>query len=579
MSEILKTYLKTPNKTQLLGGISVPVIESKAISTVQPTTSTPSTEGESKTVSYTAIADYYYRYEDKLFDASKEKFLEVGDYHKKIIAGTAGVGYNLLLLLTVEGKVAQMAVKGAAIGLSTTSLTLGTDMNVVKAFGVSTLGFALKPSNMGYGWFSNASLDMTSKVGTSGIFARVANKTVGGWQTVGELIYKKGYHSIPTFNPLHLIPGHHSGFSVLPAQWIEAALTKSAAKNTFSFVLGKKPYEPYYTGLSALDEVYAQSNQYSLTSPVNTATVSVSNYANSRNFGVFTNPASSTRTSLIDTMDPNPNKIISKPPPKEKTEQEKLEEFITKFDSKKPKNIWFERYYRIVRPDTYAAYDRAKEELFKLKLNSKQGKIMSAVSWTVNLMFEDIAKSLKNITSGFSGASKLEAGLDYNEEIIQQLAKYKTDLEAAGGKFIIDASGNFKIETPPEKKQSTEEVGTFLKTNVPPPPKNRAEADAQFEQKQRYNTQVQGNVPAIRQLVKTANKNKQDLDFRTFINKTYNVNVMNKPLGSNLENIQKLTGKNKNLVVNQFLTRYPQYQSKQYKQAQQKEYNQHFYQD
>jgi hypothetical protein len=57
MSEILKTYLKTPNKTQLLGGTLVPVFESKAVSTVQPTTSTPSAEGESKTVSYTAIAD------------------------------------------------------------------------------------------------------------------------------------------------------------------------------------------------------------------------------------------------------------------------------------------------------------------------------------------------------------------------------------------------------------------------------------------------------------------------------------------------------------------------------------------
>jgi hypothetical protein len=276
-------------------------------------------------------------------------------------------------------------------------------------------------------------------------------------------------------------------------------------------------------------------------------------------------------------MDPNPNKIISKPPPKEKTEQEKLEEFITKFDSKKPKNIWFERYYRIVRPDTYAAYDRAKEELFKLKLNSKQGKIMSAVSWTVNLMFEDIAKSLKNIGSGFSGASKLNAGLDYNEEIIQQLAKYKTDLEAAGGKFIIDASGNIKIETPPERKQSTEELATFLKLSAPP--KNQAEADAQLDQKRRYNAQVQGNVPAIRQLVKTANKNKQDADFRKFIGEATGVDVTKKRLGTNLENLQKLTGKNKNVIVNQFLARYPQYQSKQYKQAQQKEYNQHFYQD
>lgn len=580
MSDILNSYLKSPSKTKNIGGVNVNISGTKTISKPADTVSgksTSSTDVESKTVAFSTVSDYFYDYENLGYDEAKGKFKTAADFQKQAIAGAAGIGYNVLLTLSVAGKGAQIAVKGAAIGLSTTSLTLGDGKNVIAALGISSVAFALKGTNNGYGWFTNAVDKAKDKIGTSNIFARVANNTVSAWQTSGAWVYKNVYHKIETVNPFHLIPGHHSGFSVIPIQFLEAAATKATAKSGYGFLFGKENYKPYSTGLSAINQLHLQNNGYSSTTP----TISLFDYANSKNLVV--QPADKTGkatyrqtiTITTTTYEPHQNIKIYKPPPKEKTEKEKLEGFITEFDRKKPQNIWYERLQRIFQPQLYSSYDKAKEELSTIKLHEKDGKIIGAIGAVVKFMLEDLAKSIKNLASGVEGSSNLNKGLDYNEEIIQKLAKFKTDIEAAGGKFIIDSSSNFKIVPPVQKELTKQELTTILK----PPPKNRAEADARFEEQRRYTQKVQGNVPAIRELVKTANKNAQDLDFRKFINKEYKVNVMDKRLGSNLENIQKLTGKPKETVVRSFFVAYPQYRSKEYKQSLQKDYQTHFYQD
>lgn len=504
MSEVLNSYLKTPSKTKY-GVVVPPKFEEKDTSTPPDLSNLPSQAGGlGMKVSFQVTADYHQKYEGKAFDIYKEKFLEASDYHKKIIAGTAGLGYNALLLLSVEGKLAQIAVKGTAIGLSTTSLVLGDGYSVAKAAGISTFAMAIKPSNMGYEWAEDLVRAGQKVIGNQSVETRLLNRGLDAFVTKGQNIYKF-YHKIPMINPLGIIPGHHVGFSLIPAQFLEAGVTKAATKNTFGFFLGKKSYEPYVTGLSALDQLHLQQNSFTTEFIPNVPVTSVSNYIKPAATIMSTLP----QGTIIDSMDPNPNRILASPPPKEKTEKEKIEGFITNFDRKKPQNIWYERYQRIVRPDLYASYDKAKERLSVLKARERSSSvIVDVAAWFSDIIFGDIEKSLKNVSTGIEGVQKLNAGIDYNSEIIIKLAEYKRDLEAAGGAFKIESNGTFWIIPPKQPRAELTTIGTTVNvtTNTSSGISGNTGTATTSNVNPSQNIQVLKNVPAIRGLVASAKK-------------------------------------------------------------------------
>jgi hypothetical protein len=506
MSEVLNSYLKTPSKTKY-GVVVPPKFEEKDTSTPPDLSNLPSQTGDlGMKVSFQVTADYNQKYQGKAFDIYKEKFLEESDYHKKIIAGTAGIGYNALLLLSVEGKVAQISVKAAAIGLSTTSLVLGDGYSITKAGAISTIATIVKPSMFGYKWVSEPAQKVINKLKVSdNIESRILGESIGGWQTFGQLTYQ-AYHNIPVVNPLGIIPGgSHYGFSVLPAQWLESGLSKAATKSSIGYIFGKKSYEPYVTGLSAIDQLHLQRNSFTTEYLPNTPVTSVSNYIKPAATMVSTLPPGT----IMDTMDPNPNRILASPPPKEKTEKEKIEGFIRNFDRKKPQNIWYERYQRIVRPDLYASYDKAKERLSVLKARERNSSvILDVVDWFGEIIFGDIAKSLKNLSTGIDGAQKLSAGIDYNSEIIIKLAEYKRDLEAAGGTFKIESNGTFWIMPPKQPRAELTTIGTTVNvtTNTSTGISGNTGTATTSTVNPSQNIEVLKNVPAIRGLVASANK-------------------------------------------------------------------------
>lgn len=521
----------------------------------QSSTQPPTPSQSETTISFSTTSDFYYENRGKLFDADKGKFKTVGDFHKQMIGGVAGVVYNTLLLVSVEGKAAQIALNAGRIATSTTSLSLGSDMNVASALGVSTVATLFKPSFASYE-FTKPVLNKvaTNAAASKNVLTRFAGGAVNQWSKAGHLVHEF-YHKLPAVHLGKAVHGHYPvSLTVIPLPWVEASLAKTGAKYTVPG--GKKNYSPYYTGQGALNQLYLSNNSY------NTGTdpyaESFKNMANTRNFAIPVDNVSNRQ--LIDSVDPHKPLISPTHPPKDnhKSEKEKLEGFIAEFDAKKSKDIWIERLDRIFRPQLYTSYDKAKRELYAMKAG-----VNTVATKIIMFLVDDIVKSIANIGKGYSNAQKLDSGIDYNETVIQQLAAYKTDLEAAGGKFIIESNGNFKIVRPPKTevkvgKLTNDELKTMvIKGPLSGPDSGTLLTDA----RNKFNKKmaVQRNVPAIRELVKGANKSKQDLDFRKFINKEYNVNVMDKRLGSNLENIQTLTGKSKTEVVNAFYTSYPKY--------------------
>ena len=271
-----------------------------------------------------------------------------------------------------------------------------------------------------------------------------------------------------------------------------------------------------------------------------------------------------------------PTNVVAKKPAPEKTEKEKLQEFVLQFEKMNPmKTYWAKRLDRILHPERYHEFDRALDKLIQLKDGEKATTALSAASWIAKVAFEDIAKSISNIFKGVSNKLEIESGNDANSVLALELAKFKTDIEAAGGKFTIQTNGLPIFTLPPEREVPQAQLKTYLK----PPPKNSGEAEVRFAEQQQYNAKVQNNLAVVREQIRVANRIQEDANFRKFIGKKYKVDVMNRRLGANLENIQKLTGRSKTEVLAQFFTEFPQYRSKEEKKVLQAEYNQHFYQD
>jgi|Laugresu1bdmlbsd_1035121.scaffolds.fasta_scaffold07747_2 hypothetical protein len=563
----INSYLKTPKKTKTIGGITYDVQDKKT--GARPFSEMNSaTQPEPIKISFTTGADYQRQVAGTRFDKEKGTLEDAASFSKKSLAGLAGVGYNALLLVSVKGRAAQLTAKGLGIGLGTTSLMLGDDYSFGKAAGISGLAFLLKGTNNGYDWFNNVTNSVRTRIGTSNIGSRVANGIIGGWQTFGQQVYKNGYHAIPTINPLGLIPGgSHYGLSILPAQWFEAGVTKAASKSTFGFFLGKKPYQPYYTGQSAVDQLYLENSTFN-NSPLSLSSdIMLSNPTYIKPSSLIDNRVTLRSTlptgTVMDSMDPNPNKLMLKPPPKEKTqtETEKLIGFMNEFDAAAPKNKWVRKYQEIMHPEKYASYNKAMESLVKENLSVLPGR-SKVEQWFYDVIFGDIEKSIKRLSSGVENSNKLFNGIDQNADVVEKLARFKVELEAAGGKFIIESNGSYHIQPPTEEQDKiyTNKLRTRWRM-----PKNEAEKDARDKEDAANNTKVQQNIPAIREMMKNQNKYDEDLALRKFIKTKYGVDTFNQRLGSNLENIQKLTKRSKAQVIDAFYTANPKYQTEDYK--------------
>jgi hypothetical protein len=490
MGEILSSYIKTPSKTTGAGASS----ETKAISSVTGNTSTSSDNAtESTTISFATTSDFYYQNRGKLFDPDKGKFKTAGDFHKQMIGGVAGVVYNTLLLVSVEGKVAQIGLNVARIGTSTTSLALGSDMNVASALGVSVVATAFKPTLLSYDFAKPVVKKLTERAAISkNVVTRFAGGTLNQWSKLGKNVHDAYNHLPLNINLGKAVHGHYPfTFSSLPLPWLEASLAKNGAKYTVPG--GKKNYSPYYTGEGTLNQLYLANNAY------NPETPNISFIPTTKNLAILTDNTKQ----QIDTVEPYVPNLVPNKPVKDKTEQEKLEGFIADFDSKKSKDIWIEKLDRIFRPQLYTSYDKAKRELYAIKAGTN-----TIATKVVMFLIEDIVKSIQNIGKGYSGQEKLGAGLDYNEDVIQKLAAYKTDLEAAGGKFIIESNGNFKIVRPSKTEVKTLDAGQLNTLIIKQPEAGPDSGTKETEWKSKFNRTltIQKNVPAIRQLVKNANK-------------------------------------------------------------------------
>jgi len=468
---------------------------------------------ENKTVSYSVTSDFYYQNRGTLIDPDTGKRLTAGDFYKKILSGAAGLVYNTLLLITVEGKVAQITLNAGRVTASTVSLA-ADDVKILNAFALSLTTLIGKPSFTTYDATKPVFEKAKNKLLANGDpVSTLAGNAVGVWQSVGKATHDF-YHIGPA---LHLgTPTVKHGHTNYPfslalaniSPLVESSLSKTyIAKNLIPY---KKEYNGYNKSTDIVNQTFLENNKYSSTDPENSLTLNLK-----RDFLYY--GAGGQQQGLVFAKDGfameekqkiDNTRYVPLLLGDSRTTKQKLESFISRFEDKKSKNIWIERLDRIFQPEVYANYDKAKKELKSLTKAPKDAsqKISAVLAFFVDVTIGDIAKSLEKIGKGYSGASKLDAGIDYNSTFINQLAAYKTDLEAAGGAFIIQSNGTFSIKTPPPPLTITPTPGTVLTTNTNAGVSgNSGTAQVVSGDVTARLSAIKGNEPAIRQLVKNAN--------------------------------------------------------------------------
>jgi hypothetical protein len=466
------------------------------------TTTTTNPNGTTtQKITYGVVSDFYYQNRGKLFDSESGQYLSAADFHKKMISGAAGVVYNTLLLITVEGKVAQISLNAGRITASTVSLA-ADDVNVLSSLGISVTATLLKPSFASYK-FTNPTLDNTSKKLLSSVdpTERLVGEAIQGWTNFGVSLHKK-YHHLPAIKfGTPDVKGHvpmQITYPFVGLQLVEAGGTKKIAK---SIVPGyKHHYEPWANGHGEQNQSHLEINNYNPTNPENVASTN----GVATNFGIQRNTV--LQKNLVDNVRLAPRLLGPKP----KSELQQLEGFIAEFDTKKAKDIWIQRLDRIFQPEAYASYDKAITALKQLKAKEKKSGFEKVTSGVVDLVYEvvikDIVKSIAKIGKGYSGSQKLASGIDYNNTVINQLAKYKTDLEAAGGQFIIEPNGNFMVKTPVKKEQQAELTTTQLVTTTSVNSGTTGTSSTTTTINYTNYTNLKNNEAAIRELVKDANR-------------------------------------------------------------------------
>ena len=480
---------------------------------------------ETKTVSYSVTSDFYYQNRGTLIDPDTGKRLTAADFYKKILSGTAGLVYNTLLLITVEGKVAQITLNGGRVVASTVSLA-ADDVSIVNAFALSLTTLIGKPSFATYDATAPIYKGIKDKlIAQGGPVSNVAAEAVGIWQSTGQALHSF-YHSGPA---LHLGKPHlnkageaHYPFTMALGGLLatsEAAASKTIfAKNIVPY---KKEYVGYNKGTDAVNQTFLENNKYSSTDPDSFLNLNLKRdftINNTQKQGLLFDSAGNAigERQKIDNTGLVPQMLTDT-----RTEIDKLRSFVTRFEEKKSKNIWIERLDRIFQPEMYANYDKAKKELKSLTVaKTKDQKLSAAVQFFIDVTIGDIAKSLEKIGKGYSGASKLDAGIDYNYTFVNLLAAYKTDLEAAGGTFTIQPNGTFSIKTPPPPLTQSETPVTTLSITT----NSNAGVSGKSGTSQVVSGGVQarlkeikGNEPAIWKLINDSNNSARKEAYSNFI--------------------------------------------------------------
>lgn len=485
----------------------------------KPTKSPTTTNGdkaviETKTVSYSVTSDFYYQNRGTLIDPDTGKRLTAGDFYKKILSGTAGLVYNTLLLITVEGKVAQITLNGGRVVASTVSLA-ADDVKVVNAFALSLTTLIGKPSFATYDATKPIFKNAKDKLIAQGdITSKIAGNAVGAWQTVGQKLHDF-YHTGPA---LHLGKPHvHNGKTHYPFSLALAnitPLTEAAISKTYiakNIVPYKKQYDGYNKSTDVVNKTFLENNKYSSTDPENFLNLNLKRdftFNNVQKQGIMVDAYG---LAIEEKQKIDNTRYVPRMLGDSRTTKQKLESFISGFEDKKSKNIWIERLDRIFQPEVYANYDKAKKELKALSKVPKDGaqKISAVLAFFVDVTIGDIAKSLEKIGKGYSGASKLDAGIDYNSTFVNLLAAYKTDLEAAGGTFTIQPNGTFSIKTPPPPITPSEPPVTTLSittnSNAGVSGKSGTSQVVMGNVQARLK-QIKGNEPAIWKLINDSNK-------------------------------------------------------------------------
>ena len=480
---------------------------------------------ETKTVSYSVTSDFYYQNRGTLIDPDTGKRLTAADFYKKILSGTAGLVYNTLLLITIEGKVAQITLNGGRVVASTVSLA-ADDVSIVNAFALSLTTLIGKPSFATYDATAPIYKGIKDKlIAQGGPVSNVAAEAVGIWQSTGQALHSF-YHSGPA---LHLGKPHlnkageaHYPFTMALGGLLatsEAAASKTIfAKNIVPY---KKEYVGYNKGTDVLNQTFLENTKYSSTDPEGFLSLNLKRdftINNTQKQGLLFDSAGNAigERQKIDNTGYVPPLLTDT-----RTEIDKLRSFVTRFEDKKSKNIWIERLDRIFQPEVYANYDKAKKELKSLTVaKTKDQKLSAAVQFFIDVTIGDIAKSLEKIGKGYSGASKLDAGIDYNYTFVNLLAAYKTDLEAAGGTFTIQPNGTFSIKTPPPPLTQSETPVTTLSitTNSNAGVSgNTGTSQVVSGGVQARLKEIKGNEPAIWKLINDSNNSARKEAYSNFI--------------------------------------------------------------
>ena len=469
---------------------------------------------ETKTVSYSVTSDFYYQNRGTIIDPDTGKRLTAADFYKKILSGAAGLVYNTLLLITIEGKVAQITLNGGRVVASTVSLA-ADDVSIINAFALSLTTLLGKPSFATYDATAPIYKGVKDKlIEKGGPVSTVAGQAVGVWQSTGTAFHQY-YHSGPA---LHLGKPHlnkageaHYPFTMALGGLLatsEAAASKTIfAKNIVPY---KKEYVGYNKGTDAVNQTFLENNKHSSTDPESFLNLNLKRdftINNTQKQGLLFDNAG---LAIGERQKIDNTRLVPQMLGDSRTEIDKLRSFVTRFEEKKSKNIWIERLDRIFQPEMYANYDKAKKELKSLTIaKTKDQKLSAAVQFIYNLTIGDITKSLEKIGKGYSGASKLDAGIDYNYTFVNLLAAYKTDLEAAGGTFTIQPNGTFSIKTPPPPLTQSETPVTTLSittnSNAGVSGKSGTSQVVMGSVQARLK-EIKGNEPAIWKLINDSNK-------------------------------------------------------------------------
>jgi hypothetical protein len=138
-----------------------------------------------------------------------------------------------LLLITVEGKVAQLTLNAGRITASSVSLA-ADDVNVLSAIGISVAGTLIKPTFASYEFSNPAFKKASTKLLNSPDAAvNAAGGLIEGWTKFGVNVHKK-YHHLPAFK--FGTPNAHGHvplqitYPFVGLQLVEAGITKKNIK-------------------------------------------------------------------------------------------------------------------------------------------------------------------------------------------------------------------------------------------------------------------------------------------------------------------------------------------------------------